>query len=509
MRSTPLPLAVALLAACLGSGGCASSAPAAAAASAAPVTSIATPVGRMPADPRRQIAWATRAATAGAGTTGAASAPSKPLLRDPARAGATTSTLALCQGRPRDVGAWLEGSGAGDVRSRWASAAFALGAVGFLSAEHSGTKEDLGDLLQLALPGAALATSTLQGDGAGIQQLALSFGTAMALTQALKRLVEKGRPDLRDSDSFPSGHTAASFAGAAFLHERYGPRLGMPAYVLASFTALTRVAARKHFLDDVIAGAGLGLMSTWLFVTPCCDAGSFEASARPDAFPWRLVFVYGAVLDPDDTVQAPKGVGTRFLLTEPGDKEARLASARVFLEYTPVRGHTFCLHVDPVDVAGVGTLSAPVTFGTTVFGAGAEVETRHHLHRYRLSWRYKLATAGPFTLEPGVGVLVTDYRAEVRAGGTKEVVAHLGAHPTFSLRVEGQIARTLRAQADVEGGALSDSHFLDASVQVIWQAERRWDVGLGYHYLDTQTNGRRIRSKLTTHEVFVAIGRSF
>ena len=71
----------------------------------------------------------------------------------------------------------------------------------------------------------------------------------------------EGRPSTRSvpmaraTDAFPSGHAATAFQGAAFIHRRYGIRRAWPAYVLATFTAWTRVDADEHDTADVLAGA--------------------------------------------------------------------------------------------------------------------------------------------------------------------------------------------------------------------------------------------------------------
>jgi membrane-associated phospholipid phosphatase len=47
------------------------------------------------------------------------------------------------------------------------------------------------------------------------------------------------------------------------LHKRYGWKYGVPAYAVATFVGGARVAADKHFVHDVIAGAALGTAGGW------------------------------------------------------------------------------------------------------------------------------------------------------------------------------------------------------------------------------------------------------
>jgi hypothetical protein len=101
----------------------------------------------------------------------------------------------------------------------------------------------------------------------GLWQFGKSFSTTIATTHILKHLVQKPRP-VGDNLSFPSGHTAASFAGASFIQKRYGWKYGLPAYLAASYVGWSRVAADQHYSEDVIAAAALAIYVNDYFVTP-------------------------------------------------------------------------------------------------------------------------------------------------------------------------------------------------------------------------------------------------
>ncbi|WP_229253987.1 phosphatase PAP2 family protein [Dyadobacter sp. NIV53] len=85
-----------------------------------------------------------------------------------------------------------------------------------------------------------------------------------ASTNLLKIASHELRPDGSDHRSFPSGHTAQAFATATFLAEEYKERLPWipyAAYTMAGTTGLLRIANNKHYIGDVLFGAGLGLLS--------------------------------------------------------------------------------------------------------------------------------------------------------------------------------------------------------------------------------------------------------
>lgn len=88
---------------------------------------------------------------------------------------------------------------------------------------------------------------------------ALSLG----LTYGLKYLVGRERPDHSSEDSFPSGHTAQTFASAAVLARYFGPPAVVPAFGVASYIALSRLNQRRHFLTDVTFGAAIGVAVGW------------------------------------------------------------------------------------------------------------------------------------------------------------------------------------------------------------------------------------------------------
>ena len=93
-----------------------------------------------------------------------------------------------------------------------------------------------------------------------------------AAAQGIKHIAKRLRPDSSARNSFPSGHTTESFANATFLFEEYKHKniwIGIAGYALAATTAYLRIYNNKHWLSDVVAGAGIGIASTefayWLY----------------------------------------------------------------------------------------------------------------------------------------------------------------------------------------------------------------------------------------------------
>lgn len=124
------------------------------------------------------------------------------------------------------------------------------------------------DVLVFAIPAAALTSTIIKGDTPGTWQFTKGFALNQAVTFGLKYAIGKERPYNNGERAFPSGHTSTTFQSAAFLQRRYGWRYGIPAYTLAAFTGYCRIEAQKHDGWDVLAGAVVGIGSSYLFTSP-------------------------------------------------------------------------------------------------------------------------------------------------------------------------------------------------------------------------------------------------
>jgi undecaprenyl-diphosphatase len=107
---------------------------------------------------------------------------------------------------------------------------------------------------------------------------------AELLSELGKALVPRHRPfetqlgPPSTTHSFPSGHSATSFACATVL-SHYAPRLRVPFFALATLIAFSRIYNGMHYPTDVLAGAVLGVL-TALLLLAIARRGSRRAPRR-------------------------------------------------------------------------------------------------------------------------------------------------------------------------------------------------------------------------------------
>lgn len=160
------------------------------------------------------------------------------------------------------------------------AAALLLAGVGRVEAasQQESSIERSADRLLVGIPAVALGLTFLLQDpgkplgfdlvnmtGSPRHDLGLALGRTVAVSYGLKYAVQEERPNGDDNRSFPSGHTAVTFAGAEFIRKHYGWGYGVPAYAAAAFVGWSRVATDDHWGHDVAAGAAIGILSNYDF----------------------------------------------------------------------------------------------------------------------------------------------------------------------------------------------------------------------------------------------------
>lgn len=149
------------------------------------------------------------------------------------------------------------------------------------------TIQNIGTALQVIVPAYAAGMAMQEEGWQGVLEFSGSFAGTMATVEILKETTHETRPNGADDKSFPSGHAAAAFSGATFIHARYGWKRALVPYAAATFVAYSRVQSGWHYTHDVVASAIIAAAWSFLIttkykppITVSADTSGFMVSGR-------------------------------------------------------------------------------------------------------------------------------------------------------------------------------------------------------------------------------------
>jgi len=110
------------------------------------------------------------------------------------------------------------------------------------------------------------------------------------ITNGLKRLIHKTRPNGSNADSMPSGHTSMSFAASTVLYEEYkntNSAIAYSGFATSSAVVYFRMANNKHWVSDTLVGAGIGMAVAKLvyLIEPLKNFNPFKNTRGITLFP--------------------------------------------------------------------------------------------------------------------------------------------------------------------------------------------------------------------------------
>lgn len=127
-------------------------------------------------------------------------------------------------------------------------------------------KNKLGDVMMVMSPAYTFGMTVMAKDWNGSLQLGESVLAAQLASEGIKSLELERRPNGNDRKSLPSGHAAGAFSGAMFVHKRYGWKPALIPYGMSLIASWSRVEVRAHYWHDVLAGAAVSGLFTWILV---------------------------------------------------------------------------------------------------------------------------------------------------------------------------------------------------------------------------------------------------
>lgn len=112
---------------------------------------------------------------------------------------------------------------------------------------------------------------------------------SVGITQLIKRSNQKLRPN-GETDSFPSGHATIAFTNATVLYHEFhnsSPILAYSGYAFASTVGFFRMANNRHYLSDILVGAGIGIAVTNLvyYFKPLKNFNPFKKVKNISVYP--------------------------------------------------------------------------------------------------------------------------------------------------------------------------------------------------------------------------------
>lgn len=372
-----------------------------------------------------------------------------------------------------------------------------------------------GDILQIALPVAAGVSTFFTNpepgqlwDRQGTRQFAFHYASAWSTTYVLKFIVSKQRPNGENRSSFPSGHTMSAFAGASFIDGRYGWHWGLPAYALAGLTGYSRVASSWHFADDVVAGASIGMIYSWLYVSPQPGKFSLLPTVQGDLIGFTLNyqgdsgeteeawknsdrgtayhFAFGPAFVVTNRARSVEDGGNEFQLTdlEGNNDPTTTASATVTIPFGRTHRHEVLLHYVPFEAVDRGSFASDVRFAGRDFPAGTRVDSSWYMHEIAAQYEYDVLRSSRLGLELGVGMGIQDSRLALKEEGEPKeaavVVEDLIVYPYVHLAVEYAFSRRWAFDFEVKTLATSGEYIYSGFAMFRYSLSRAWDLGLVY-----------------------------
>lgn len=371
---------------------------------------------------------------------------------------------------------------------------------------------DAGDMIQILVPATGLFATWMYDDLEGAKQLTYSLGSTVATVHVLKVAIGRNRPDNSAWNSFPSGHTAAAFSGAAFLQTRYGAAWGIPAYTAASFVGLSRLYANKHYAGDVVSGAGTAFLINQFFVSPYqMDGVRFNAQKTSDGFAVGVTVSNDAFDQENDgnkikVLKKPLkhrfelGIGSNLsdssgqafadqFLQSTDTVDEYQPFAYINYQYSLANYNELEIEFLPSETRRSGEVKEAFTVDGHTFNPGDEVFTAYQ-HWMLGSNVYKgFESMSGFDFKVGLGMYVHRFGFVAEDANTDDSTLsdeHWIAMVSGTAKGSYAITSNFSVLAKLQYQFWEDDSYLLAEAGINYAINRAWDVGVKYGYSETK-----------------------
>ena len=393
---------------------------------------------------------------------------------------------------------------------------------------------DAGDVLTIALPLSAWLGTAIAKDKEGAIMFTKSFASTMIITSVGKEITAKYRPQGESTQSFPSGHTSSAFSGASFLYTRYGKAYGIPAYALAAFTAYSRVNANAHHIDDVMAGASVGLFNNWFFVSPhesrvvaypsiyndnyymnlSINTGKTKSSDLSERGKYRYALYFGPADQRTNIVKSPNdSSGTEFNLIDFSERNDPTTTANIMFSAQLSDRSELMFSIEPFEARDIGQFSNPVNFAGDTFAANTDVNSRYRLIDSRIQYQYDLLASNVWDFK--VGAAVSAQRTVLELETTEDVPVSYGKVDDWVflplLHLEGayHLGKNMVITAEGSWIETSEDEQFDASLMFNYLFDRHWDAGIGYAEYNRKTDTSELYNEVEYNVIVMNVGYTF
>ncbi|CAM4394101.1 phosphatase PAP2 family protein [Vibrio agarivorans] len=387
---------------------------------------------------------------------------------------------------------------------------------------------EAGDHLQILIPVTGLFAAWLHDDPQGAKQLALSVGATQVIVHGTKNIVGRSRPNDSSRMSFPSGHTAAAFSGAAFLQSRYGSAWGIPAYAAASFVGLSRMHGRRHHADDVLAAAGISFFVNQYLISPYASenmaftavptkdgvsfgvslANEFFSKQQRSAYEQRTSGPLNHRLELDigfNSVDSLKKAGL------PGDKLIDEAQPFASMTYTyQLQDDAFLeFTLSPNETRRYGQLTDSFEYNGKQYESGDDIYLA--FRQWSVGGSYNQAFKLTDKLTASIGAGASGYLLELELdkqnGGQHTKTSSVSVLPGINTHLDYEVIDDLHTFANVQYHRLKSDSVLVAEAGVSYDLNKEWDISVKYQHQDSNWKSQQI--DYTTKSVLLSIANRF